>query len=308
MQADSNFANMLPMHRHFMFAFALACVPIGESSEAGETSTTGSEDRSDVPSPTTGGETAALPQTDPGSETGGGGTSEGDGSGGWGQCDDVIPEEGQPWGPCRDETPDDPQWTNRCDGGIFCTQVDKVGTICLPPCAFPVDDPADGSCPCGAPGGEGSCDPLTNPSRPERPCRVTGKCPEGMSETDWAGCVWTAQGLGGGPAEPPPPDPSCGVWPPEAGQPWGPCLAGFSCVAGSVCRVADGGESICEPSCDGPEITDCPGNGCYGYPAELFCTGKAIGCEMLCTWGPGDTEGSCPAGMVCDASSRCAWT
>jgi len=117
-------------------------------------------------------------------------------------CDGELPGVGEPWGPCRDEDPLMPQWENRCDDGIFCTQLDGLGTICRPPCEFPEDDPAAGTCPCGSPG-DSRCQTLVNPPRPDRPCDVpcAGGCPDGMAcanPGDW--CYWEGAGLGGGPA------------------------------------------------------------------------------------------------------------
>jgi hypothetical protein len=300
-------------------AFALlilpCCTPDG-SSPAGSTDSSGvPDDPSTGDNPTLAGPESTSGTTGPDAGAGTSGEHPGGSGGGTGGAECPAgdpPAAGEPWGPCRDELPEDPSWSTRCDGGIFCTEMPGLGTICRPPCEFPPGDPAAGECPCGAPGGEAKCAPLGDPLRPDRPCDVpcAGGCPDGMAcadPGDW--CYWQGQGIGGGPADPPPPPPECedASWPPAPGQPWGPCLGGFSCEAGSECRVA-GSTTICEPACVGPEVIDCPAAGCFGYPAELFCTaGPGSPCELLCTWGPGDLEGECPDGMACDPQSRCAW-
>lgn len=284
-------------------ALALAaCGPVSADTDAlpetdGTTALPETSAATEPPSPTDPSEGPGTGSPDLPTESGG--------TGG-GTCDGGAPAEGEAWGPCRDEDPLDPQWETRCDGGIHCTEVADLGTICLPACEFPPEAPEDGSCPCGAPG-DSECAPLFNPARPDRSCRVVGECPEGMAEAEFVGCVWEGQGLAGGPAEPTPPDPSCGSWPPAAGEAWGPCLLDATCAEGSTCRVDANGGTICEPACDGPEILDCPGSGCFGFPHELFCTAAGSECEILCTWGAGDDVGSCPEGMACDDASRCAW-
>lgn len=301
MQRDSNRLRFSLLSLSLALA---ACGPISADTDgdAGSDASSGASGTSAGPGPTDGATgPGPAPTTGelPPEPTGGGGT-------GGGTCDGSAPGAGEAWGPCRDELPEDPQWATRCDGGIFCTEIEGVGTICLPGCEFPEGEPWAGECPCGSPSGEAACAPLLSPTRPDRPCLALGGCPEGMAATEFAGCVWEGQGLAGGPAAPETPDPSCGAWPPAAGEAWGPCLLDATCAPGSTCRIAEGGGTICEPSCELGEITTCPGQGCFGFPAELFCTGPEV-CEVLCTWGAGDEEGSCPAGMECDATSRCAW-